>query len=72
MAGKLMQPHIEQAFFRLRDGGALVSSNECSVIEITNARSTNRFFVDDEGFGYVYRTPEWLESRESFYLKHHS
>ena len=49
---------------KLRYGGAIVSSNECSEMEIVNAKATNRFFVDNHNFGYVWRTPEWLESRE--------
>ena len=52
---------------KLRDGGAIVSSNECSELEIANARTTDRFFVDDDGFGYVWRTPEWLKTREEAY-----
>jgi hypothetical protein len=49
---------------RLANGGALVRSNECSDIEITHARIGNRFFVRDDGYAYVLRTSEWLESRE--------
>lgn len=49
-------------------GGALVTSQECSEIELADARVTNRFAVDHEGIGYVRRTKEWLalqKSRES-------
>lgn len=52
---------------KLRDGGAIVSSNECSELEIMDARATDRFFADDEGFGYVWRTQKWLKTREDTY-----
>lgn len=39
--------------------GAIVSSNACSEMEIANARATDRFFVDNEGLGYVLRTHKW-------------
>ena len=44
----------------ITDGGAIVSSNECSEMEIANAQATGRFAVDAECFGYVRRTKEWL------------
>lgn len=43
------------------EGGAIVSSNECSEMEIADAMATKRFAVDEEGFGYVRRYKEWLE-----------
>lgn len=46
-------------------GGAIVSSNECSQLEIDDARATDRFFVDEDGFGYVWRTQDYLDSRET-------
>jgi hypothetical protein len=42
------------------DGGAIVSSGDCSQIEIANAQSTGRFAVRDDGMGFVRRTKEWL------------
>lgn len=42
------------------DGGAIVSSGDCSEIEIANAKSTGRFTVRDDGMGFVRRTKEWL------------
>jgi hypothetical protein len=42
------------------EGGAIVSSNECSPTEIAIARTENRFAVDTEGIGFVRRTKEWL------------
>jgi len=44
----------------ITDGGAIVSSNECSEMEIANAKATGRFAVDAECYGYVRRTKEWL------------
>ncbi len=42
------------------DGGAIVSSGDCSEIEIANAKATGRFTVRDDGMGFVRRTKEWL------------
>lgn len=40
--------------------GAVVSSADCSEMEIAFARTEGRFFVDDDGLGYVLRTRTWL------------
>ena len=53
---------------KLKNGGAIVCSGECSEIEIVDARLTDRFFVDEDGFGYVLRYPVWLKSREDAYF----
>lgn len=42
------------------EGGAIVSSVECSEIEIANAQATGRFSVREDGMGFVRRTSEWL------------
>lgn len=42
-----------------RDGGEIVSSAACSSAEIALANKENRFFVDDESFGYVLRPVDW-------------
>ena len=42
------------------DGGAIVSSSDCSEIEITNAQATGRFSVREDGMGFVLRSKEWL------------
>lgn len=39
----------------LRDSGSIVSSNDCSEAEIVCARARHWFWVDEDGFGYVYR-----------------
>jgi hypothetical protein len=36
------------------DGGAIISSNDLSPEEIETARREDRFFVDEDGLGYVY------------------
>lgn len=46
-------------------GGAIVSSNDCSVMEIADAKASGRFAVDEALFGYVWRTPEWLALQRS-------
>lgn len=45
-------------------GGAIVSTNDCSEIEITDAQSTNRF-ARASSLGFVRRTKEWLELQKS-------
>lgn len=53
-----------QFLAKLREGGAIVSSSVCHPIELANAKATGNFFVDAYGLAYVWRTAEWLESRE--------
>lgn len=43
------------------EGGCIVSSNECTEMEIADANIRGDFFVDDEGLGYVRRTQKWLD-----------
>lgn len=38
----------------LHEGGAVVSSNECTPEEISEAEAEGRFYTDSEGYGYVY------------------
>lgn len=40
--------------------GAIVSSADCSEMEIAFARDQGRFYVDNDGMGYVMRPREWL------------
>jgi hypothetical protein len=47
------------------EGGAIVTSNECSELEIGDARITGRFSVRDDGIGLVLRTKEWLALQKS-------
>lgn len=41
--------------------GALISSADCTPAEIAIARSCGRFFVREDGMGFVLRPKEWLE-----------
>lgn len=42
------------------EGGAIVSSGDCSEMEIANAQATGRFSVREDGMGFVRRSKEWL------------
>lgn len=44
----------------IKDGGAIVSSGDCSEMEIAVAQSVGRFASDENGFGFVRRPPGWL------------
>lgn len=46
------------------DNGAIVSSNSCPIEAIEQARLDGRFFVDNEGFGYIFRPKGWLNLAE--------
>lgn len=42
-------------------GGAIVSSGDCSLMEISNAQACQRFAVREaDGMGFVRRPKEWL------------
>ncbi len=47
-------------------GGCIVSSGDCSEMEQAEARTDGRFFVDDEGLGFVLRRHEWLQKHSRF------
>ncbi len=42
-------------------GGAVVSSGECTEMEIADARARGDFYVDAKGLGYVRRHQLWLD-----------
>ena len=42
------------------DGGALVSTVDCSEMEIAYAQSAGLFATRDDGCGFVLRSKEWL------------
>lgn len=54
------------------EDGAIVSSGVCSALEISNAQATNRFFVDQEGLGYVLRLRRWRQMAETAIHETHS
>ena len=37
------------------EGGTIVSSSECSTVEIAEARCCERMFVTEGGLGYIWR-----------------
>jgi len=39
------------------DKAVIISSNDCTPMEIAFARAEDRFYVNDEGFGFVLRPP---------------
>ena len=43
------------------EGGAIVSTGDCSEMEIVNAQAHGRFSVREDGMGFVRRTKEWLD-----------
>jgi hypothetical protein len=50
---------------RLRtDRGAIVSSADCTTMEIAFAQKEKRWYVDEDGMGYVIRMKEWREESE--------
>lgn len=49
----------------VNEGGAIVTSNECSEMEIADARATGRMTVDENGIGYVRRYREWLDRHKT-------
>ncbi len=50
---------------RLRvDRGAIVSSADCSTMEIAFAQKERRWYVDEDGMGYVMRMKPWREECE--------
>lgn len=62
----LMMPQISDILTALIDErGAIVSSADCSPMELAFARSEGRFYVDGDGFGFVLRPREWLGNAEA-------
>lgn len=46
---------MENLFTLLKEkGGRIVSSNDCSPVEIAEARACDRMFIDEDGFGFIY------------------
>lgn len=48
------------------EGGCIVSSADCSEMEIADARARGDFWVDNHNYGYVRRLPEWLQRHSRF------
>lgn len=50
----------------IAEGGALVTTDQCDVMEIADAQATGRFAANDDGIGFVLRPKEWLiKTREA-------
>jgi hypothetical protein len=49
----------------VNEGGAIVTTNECSEMEIADAKATGRMTVDENGIGYVRRYREWLNRHKT-------
>lgn len=58
------RPVSELAGALMDERGAVVCSGDCDVIELAAARREGRFFVDDDGLGYVLRPKGWRELAE--------
>jgi hypothetical protein len=56
------------------EGGAIVCSEACSEMELAFARKEDRFFVDENNYGYVLRLEKWrsLADRSVAYVGDHS
>ncbi len=48
------------------EGGCIVSSGDCSEMEIADAQARGDFYVDANHFGYVRRLPGWLARHSRF------
>lgn len=58
---------MNQLFSKLKtNGGCIVSSGDCSAMEIVDARARGDFTADDDGFGYVLRPHAWLQKHSRF------
>jgi hypothetical protein len=51
------------------NGGAIVSSGDCSEVEIVRAQLRDNFYCNERGLGFVLRTADWLESRETAFFE---
>lgn len=41
----------------IRQGGKIISSNDCNPLEILDAQADHRMWVDKDGFGFIYLPP---------------
>lgn len=51
---KYKSQKMEKLLNLLKTGGKVVSSAHCSELEIAQAQSCGRMFIDQDGFGFVY------------------
>lgn len=58
---------MNQLFGKLRtSGGCIVSSGDCSTLEIADAQARGDFTADADGFGFVLRPHAWLQKHSRF------
>lgn len=58
---------MNQLFSKLKtNGGCIVSSGDCSAMEIADAQARGDFTADAAGFGYVLRPHAWLQKHSRF------
>jgi hypothetical protein len=60
----MSRPVSEMAAALMEERGAIVSSGDCSSLEIAAAQACGRLFVDETGLGFVLRTKDWLVRAE--------
>lgn len=48
-------------------GGSIVSSNNCTEIEISTAREEHRMLVDEDGMGFIYIPEVVKPEKETHY-----
>lgn len=49
-----------------KEGGCIVSTADCSELEVAEAKTRGDFYVDDNQCGYVRRLPEWINKHSRF------
>lgn len=58
---------MTQLFSKLKsNGGCIVSSGDCSTMEIADAQARGDFTADEDGFGFVLRPHAWLQKHSRF------
>ncbi len=54
---------METLFQKLKEeGGAIVSTKDCTPLEIAMAQTEGRMFVDEAGCGFILRPAVWLNA----------
>lgn len=48
---------MKELFEKLKFGGRIVSSSDCTHSEIAQAQACERMYIDENGFGFVYFPP---------------
>lgn len=48
----------------IEEGGSVVCSSSCTLLEVAEAKACKRFYVDEHGFGFVYFPPQQAYTRK--------